>query len=346
VSIRVGVNGLGRIGRNFYRAVLARGGSDIEIVAANDLGDVATMAHLLKYDSVLGTLDRPVAVTGDGIRVGDATLTILAERDPAALPWGDLGVDVVVESTGLFTEAADARKHLTGGAKKVIISAPAKGEDLTVVMGVNDDAYDGSQTVLSNASCTTNCVAPMAKVLLDSFGVVRGLMTTIHAYTTEQQLQDQAALTRKGTPDLRRMRAAALNIIPTSTGAARATSLVLPELAGKLDGMALRVPVPVGSVTDLVVELEREASRDEVNEAFRAAADGPLKGYLVYNEDAIVSSDIVGSAASCTFDAPLTMASGTSVKVIGWYDNEWGYSNRLADLAALVGSRLGSRPGG
>jgi len=346
VSIRVGVNGLGRIGRNFYRAVLARGGSDIEIVAANDLGDVATMAHLLKYDSVLGTLDRPVAVTGDGIRVGDATLTILAERDPAALPWGDLGVDVVVESTGLFTEAADARKHLTGGAKKVIISAPAKGEDLTVVMGVNDDAYDGSQTVLSNASCTTNCVAPMAKVLLDSFGVVRGLMTTIHAYTTEQQLQDQAALTRKGTPDLRRMRAAALNIIPTSTGAARATSLVLPELAGKLDGMALRVPVPVGSVTDLVVELEREASRDEVNEAFRAAADGPLKGYLVYNEDAIVSSDIVGSAASCTFDAPLTMASGTSVKVIGWYDNEWGYSNRLADLAALVGSRLGPRPGG
>jgi glyceraldehyde 3-phosphate dehydrogenase len=346
VSIRVGVNGLGRIGRNFYRAVLARGGSDIEIVAANDLGDVATMAHLLKYDSVLGILDRPVAVTGDGIRVGDATLTILAERDPAALPWGDLGVDVVVESTGLFTEAADARKHLTGGAKKVIISAPAKGEDLTVVMGVNDDAYDGSQTVLSNASCTTNCVAPMAKVLLDSFGVVRGLMTTIHAYTTEQQLQDQAALTRKGTPDLRRMRAAALNIIPTSTGAARATSLVLPELAGKLDGMALRVPVPVGSVTDLVVELEREASRDEVNEAFRAAADGPLKGYLVYNEDAIVSSDIVGSAASCTFDAPLTMASGTSVKVIGWYDNEWGYSNRLADLAALVGSRLGSRPGG
>ncbi|MGI8698944.1 MAG: type I glyceraldehyde-3-phosphate dehydrogenase [Mycobacteriales bacterium] len=346
MSIRVGVNGLGRIGRNFYRAVLARGGSDIEIVAANDLGDVATMAHLLKYDSVLGTLDRPVAVTGDGIRVGDATLTILAERDPAALPWGDLGVDVVVESTGLFTEAADARKHLTGGAKKVIISAPAKGEDLTVVMGVNDDAYDGSQTVLSNASCTTNCVAPMAKVLLDSFGVVRGLMTTIHAYTTEQQLQDQAALTRKGTPDLRRMRAAALNIIPTSTGAARATSLVLPELAGKLDGMALRVPVPVGSVTDLVVELEREASRDEVNEAFRAAADGPLKGYLVYNEDAIVSSDIVGSAASCTFDAPLTMASGTSVKVIGWYDNEWGYSNRLADLAALVGSRLGPRPGG
>ncbi len=342
MSIRVGVNGLGRIGRNFYRAVLARAGSDIEIVAANDLGDVATMAHLLKYDSVLGPLDRAVSVTDDGIRVGDTTLKILAERDPAALPWGDLGVDVVVESTGLFTEAAEARKHLTGGAKKVIISAPATGEDLTVVMGVNDDAYDGSQTILSNASCTTNCVAPMAKVLLDSFGVVRGLMTTIHAYTTEQQLQDQAALTRKGTPDLRRMRAAAINIIPTSTGAARATALVLPELAGKLDGMALRVPVPVGSVTDLVVELEREVSRDEVNEAYRAAADGPLKGYLVYNEDAIVSSDIVGSAASCTLDAPLTMANGNSVKVIGWYDNEWGYSNRLADLAALVGSRLGS----
>ncbi|MGI8681038.1 MAG: type I glyceraldehyde-3-phosphate dehydrogenase [Mycobacteriales bacterium] len=341
MSIRVGVNGLGRIGRNFYRAVLARAGSDIEIVAANDLGDVATMAHLLKYDSVLGPLDRPVSVTGDGIRVGDTTLKILAERDPAALPWGDLGVDVVVESTGLFTDAADARKHLEGGAQKVIISAPAKGEDLTVVMGVNDDAYDGSQTVLSNASCTTNCVAPMAKMLLDSFGIVRGLMTTIHAYTTEQQLQDQAALTRKGTPDLRRMRAAAINIIPTSTGAARATSLVLPELAGKLDGMALRVPVPVGSVTDLVVELEREVGKDEVNEAYRAAADGPLKGYLVYNEDPIVSSDIVGSAASCTLDAPLTMASGTSVKVIGWYDNEWGYSNRLADLAALVGSRLG-----
>jgi len=341
MSIRVGVNGLGRIGRNFYRAVLARAGSDIEIVAANDLGDVATMAHLLKYDSVLGRLDRAVSVTGDGIRVGDTTLKILAERDPAALPWGDLGVDVVVESTGLFTDAADARKHLAGGARKVIISAPAKGEDLTVVMGVNDDAYDGSQTVLSNASCTTNCVAPMAKVLLDSFGIVSGLMTTIHAYTTEQQLQDQAAVTRKGTPDLRRMRAAALNIIPTSTGAARATALVLPELAGKLDGMALRVPIPVGSVTDLVVELEREVSKDEVNEAYRAAADGPLKGYLVYNEDAIVSSDIVGSAASCILDAPLTMASGSSVKVIGWYDNEWGYSNRLADLAALVGSRLG-----
>ena len=334
MTVRVGINGFGRIGRNFFRAVQASG-ADLEVVAFNDLGDIATMAHLLKYDSILGRFPGQVEVADGGLRIDGKDVKALAERDPGALPWSDLGVDVVVESTGFFTKAEAARRHVDeGGAKKVVISAPATGEDLTVVMGVNDDAYDGSQTVISNASCTTNCVAPMAKVLQDAFGIERGMMTTIHAYTADQQLQDMPH------KDLRRARAAALNIIPTSTGAAKATSLVLPELKGKLDGIAMRVPVPTGSVTDLVVTLSREAGRDEVNAAFRAAADGPLKGYLVYTEDPIVSSDIVTSPASCTFDAALTMAMGNQVKVVGWYDNEWGYSNRLVDLLGLVGSKL------
>jgi len=336
VTVRVGINGFGRIGRNFFRAVQASG-QDVEIVAFNDLGDVTTMAHLLKYDSILGRFPGTVEVTGEGFSVDGRSVRALAERDPGALPWGDLGVDVVVESTGFFTKAEAARKHVdAGGAKKVIISAPASGEDLTVVMGVNDDQYDGSQTVISNASCTTNCVAPMAKVLQDSFGIERGMMTTIHAYTADQQLQDMPH------KDLRRARAAALNIIPTSTGAAKATSLVLPELKGKLDGIAMRVPVPTGSVTDLVVTLGRETTREEVNAAYAAAAEGPMKGFLVYTEDPIVSSDIVTSPASCTFDAQLTMAMGNQVKVVGWYDNEWGYSNRLVDLISLVGSKLSS----
>jgi glyceraldehyde 3-phosphate dehydrogenase len=333
VATRVGINGFGRIGKNFFRAV-AESHGDLEIVAANDLGDLATMAHLLKYDTTLGTLTDDVRVEGDTIHVGDSSIKILAERDPGALPWGDLGVDVVVESTGLFTDASKAGAHLKGGAKKVIISAPAKGEDLTVVMGVNDDKYDGTQTILSNASCTTNCVAPMAKVLHESFGIERGLMTTVHAYTNDQSLLDFPH------KDLRRARAAAVNIIPTSTGAAKATALVLPELKGRLDGISLRVPVPVGSVSDLVVTLSREVDVETVNAAFAEAANGPLKNYLVYTEDPIVSSDIVGTPASCTFDSLLTMAQGDQVKVIGWYDNEWGYSNRLADLVSLVGSRL------
>jgi len=336
VTIRVGINGFGRIGRGFWRAANSgEGDRGIEIVAANDLGDIATMAHLLKYDTVLGTLPDEVSVSGDTIRVGAKEIKILAERDPAGLPWRDLGVDIVIESTGHFTTGSAARAHLEGGAKKVIISAPAKEEDITIVMGVNDDAYDpAAHHILSNASCTTNCVAPMAKVLLENFGIVKGLMTTIHAYTNDQVILDFPH------KDLRRARAAAQNIIPTTTGAAKATALVLPELKGKLDGMAMRVPVPDGSVTDLVVELARAATKDEVNAAFRAAAEGPLKGYLYYTEDAIVSSDIVGSPASCTFDSSLTMTFGNQVKVIGWYDNEWGYSSRLVDLTALVAARL------
>jgi glyceraldehyde 3-phosphate dehydrogenase len=334
VTVRVGINGFGRIGRNFWRAVAA-GGYDIEIVAFNDLGDVATMAHLLKYDSILGRLPEEVRVTDEGINVGGRTIKALAERDPGKLPWGDLGVDVVVESTGFFTVAKDARKHVDeGGAKKVIISAPAKGEDLTVVMGVNDSALDGSQTVISNASCTTNCLGPMAKVLNDSLGIVQGLMTTIHAYTQDQNLQDAPH------KDLRRARAAAINIVPTSTGAAAAIGRVLPELDGKLDGYALRVPVPTGSSTDLTATVSRETSIDEVNAAFRAAADGPLKGILRYNDEPIVSSDIVTDPASCIFDAPLTKVIRNQVKIVGWYDNEWGYSNRLADLTLMVGSKL------
>ncbi len=338
MTVRVGINGFGRIGRNFWRAVQAGAGSDIEIVAANDLGDIATFAHLLKYDTLLGTLGLDVTAGSGTITAGPHTIRMFAERDPAALPWADLGVDVVVESTGHFTKGADARKHLDAGARKVIISAPATGEDITIVMGVNDSSYDpAAHDVISNASCTTNCVAPMAKVLMDSFGIVKGLMTTIHAYTNDQVILDFQH------KDLRRARAAAQNIIPTSTGAARATALVLPALKGKLDGLSMRVPIMDGSVTDLVVQLGREASAAEVNDAFRAAAEGELKGYLSYTADPIVSSDIVGTPYSCTFDSSLTMAFGDQVKVIGWYDNEWGYSNRLADLTAYVGGRLPGR---
>ena len=336
VTVRVGVNGFGRIGRNFWRAVNAADGAayDLEIVAVNDLTDNVTLAHLLKYDSVLGRLDAEVSADGDAIVVDGRRIQALEEREPAKLPWGELGVDIVIESTGRFTSADAARAHVDAGASKVIISAPAKGEDLTVVMGVNDDVYDGSQTILSNASCTTNCVAPMAKVLHESFGIVRGLMTTIHAYTNDQVILDFPHT------DLRRARAAALNIIPTTTGAAKATSLVLPELKGKLDGIAMRVPVADGSVTDLTAEVSRPVSRDEVNAAFRAAADGPLRGIIDYAEDPIVSSDIITDPASCIFDSGLTKVIGDQAKVVGWYDNEWGYSNRLADLVTLVGSRL------
>ncbi|QDY09670.1 type I glyceraldehyde-3-phosphate dehydrogenase [Micromonospora sp. HM134] len=334
MTIRVGINGFGRIGRNFFRAVLASG-ADIEVVAVNDLTDNATLAHLLKYDSILGRLPHEVKATADEITVGGKTIKAYAEKDPAKLPWGDAGVDVVIESTGFFTDATKAKAHVDGGAKKVIISAPAKNEDVTVVMGVNHDQYDPAKhTIISNASCTTNCLAPMAKVLQDTFGIEKGLMTTIHAYTQDQNLQDAPH------KDLRRARAAALNIVPTSTGAAKAIGLVLPVLKGKLDGYALRVPIPTGSATDLTVEVGRETTVDEVNAAIKAAADGPLKGILVYNEDPIVSSDIVTDPASCIFDAPLTKVIGNQVKVVGWYDNEWGYSNRLVDLVKLVGSSL------
>jgi glyceraldehyde 3-phosphate dehydrogenase len=292
------------------------------------------MAHLLKYDSILGRYPEAVSVSDEGIVVGGKTIKALAERDPANLPWGDLGVDVVVESTGFFTNADAAKAHIAGGAKKVIISAPAKGEDLTVVLGVNDDKYDGSQNIISNASCTTNCLGPLAKVLHESFGIEQGLMTTIHAYTQDQNLQDAPH------KDLRRARAAALNIVPTSTGAAKAIGLVLPELNGKLDGYALRVPVPTGSATDLTVTLTKSASLDAVNAAYQAAAEGALEGILRYSVDPIVSTDIVGDPASCIYDAPLTKVIGNQVKVVGWYDNEWGYSNRLADVVKLVGSKL------
>jgi glyceraldehyde 3-phosphate dehydrogenase len=335
VSIRVGVNGFGRIGRNFFRAVAGSAGSDIEIVAVNDLTDTATLAHLLKYDTVLGRLGKSVSSAEGSITVDGTSMKVLSERDPAQLPWGDLGCDLVLESTGRFTSRDAASQHLSAGAKKVIISAPAKGEDITIVMGVNDSQYDpASHHVISNASCTTNCVAPMAKVLDESFGIVRGLMTTIHAYTNDQVILDFPH------SDLRRARAAAQNIIPTTTGAAKATALVLPQLKGKLDGIAMRVPVVDGSVTDLVITLNAEPSAAEVNAAFKAAADGPLKDVLVYTDDPIVSSDIVGSPASCTFDSSLTMTSGPVAKIIGWYDNEWGYSSRLVDLVGLVGSRL------
>ena len=336
MTIRVGVNGFGRIGRNFYRAVAASQGSNLEIVAVNDLTDTKTLAHLLKYDTVLGTFAGEVKAGEGTISVDGKEIKVLSQRDPGALPWGDLGVDIVVESTGHFTDATKAKAHIDAGAKKVIISAPAKGEDATFVLGVNDDDYDPAKHhVISNASCTTNCVAPLAKVLQDTFGIVKGFMTTVHAYTNDQVILDFPH------KDLRRARAAAQNIIPTTTGAAKAVALVLPELKGKLDGFALRVPVPDGSITDLVVELERETTKDEVNAAYKAAAEGPLKGYLYYSEDPIVSSDIVGSPASCTFDSPLTMVSGNQVKVLGWYDNEWGYSSRLADLTSLVAARLG-----
>jgi len=338
VTVRVGINGFGRIGRNFYRAVQASnaaGASDIEIVAANDLGDLTTMAHLLKYDSILGRYPADVSVVDGGIAVGDRTLKIFAERDPADLRWGDVGVDVVVESTGFFTDATKARAHVDGGAKKVIISAPASNEDVTIVMGVNHEAYDPARhTVISNASCTTNCLGPMAKALHDEFGIVKGLMTTIHAYTQDQNLQDAPH------KDLRRARAAAINLVPTSTGAAKAIGLVLPELKGKLDGYAVRVPIPTGSATDLTVELGRDTTAEELNDVVRAAAEGPMKGFLRYSTDPIVSSDIVTDPASCIFDAPLTKVLGNQAKVVGWYDNEWGYSNRLVDLITLVGKSL------
>jgi len=332
----IGINGFGRIGRNFLRAARRRG-ADLDVVAVNDITDARTLAHLLRYDSVLGRYDGTVSVAGDDRIVVDGDeLRVLAERDPANLPWKELGAEIVVESTGLFTDREQAAKHLEAGAQKVVISAPAKGEDLTVVLGVNDDAYDpDTHHVISNASCTTNCVAPMAKVLDDAFGIEQGFMTTIHAYTNDQQILD---LPHK---DLRRARAAAVNIIPTTTGAAKATALVLPHLKGRMDGISMRVPVPDGSVTDLVATLSREASVDDVNAAFRAAADeGPLAGKLVYTEDPIVSSDIVGSPASCTFDALSTMSMGSLVKIVGWYDNEWGYSNRLVDLVELVAGKL------
>ncbi|MEV5499414.1 type I glyceraldehyde-3-phosphate dehydrogenase [Nonomuraea fuscirosea] len=334
MSIRVGVNGFGRIGRNFWRAVAASG-KDIEIVAVNDLTDNATLAHLLKYDSILGRLPYEVKATSDEIAVDGKAIKVFAERDPGKLPWGDLGVDVVVESTGLFTDANKARVHADNGAKKVIISAPAKNEDVTLVLGVNDGAYDpASHTIISNASCTTNCLAPMAKVLHDSFTIEKGLMTTIHAYTQDQNLQDGPH------KDLRRARAAALNVVPTSTGAAKAIGLVLPELKGKLDGFAMRVPIPTGSATDLTVDVSRDVTVEEVNAAVKAAAEGPLKGIISYTEDEIVSSDIVTDPASCIFDSGLTKVIGNQVKVVGWYDNEWGYSNRLADLVELVGRGL------
>ena len=332
--IKVGVNGFGRIGRNFLRASL-EAGADFEIVAVNDLTDNATLAHLLKYDSILGRLKQPVTFTDTTITVAGKTITVSAERDPANIPWGKLGVDVVVESTGIFTKAADANKHLVAGAKKVIISAPATDEDITIVMGVNHEKYDSSKhNIISNASCTTNCLAPMAKVLNDEFGIVRGLMTTIHVYTNDQVILDFPH------KDLRRSRAAALSIIPTSTGAAKAISLVLPELKGKLDGYALRVPVPTGSATDLTVELAKEVTVAQINAALKSASEGSLKGYLTYTEDPIVSADIVTDPSSCIVDAGLTKVIGTTVKVVGWYDNEWGYSNRLVDLIKYIGKSL------
>jgi glyceraldehyde 3-phosphate dehydrogenase len=334
VTVRVGINGFGRIGRNFYRAVLASG-ADIEVVCVNDLTDNKTLAHLLKYDSILGRLGEDVSYDEDSITVGGKSFKALAERDPAALPWKQLGADIVLESTGIFTDATKAKAHIDAGAKKVLISAPAKNEDLTVVMGINEGSYDAAKhNIISNASCTTNCLAPMAKVLVEEFGIVKGLMTTIHAYTNDQVILDFPH------KDLRRARAAATNIIPTTTGAARAISLVIPELKGKLDGFAMRVPVPTGSATDLTVQLGRETTKDEVNAAFKKYAEGSLKGYLEYTEDPIVSSDIVTSPASCTFDAGLTTVQGDQAKIVGWYDNEWGYSNRLVDLTKLVGASL------
>ena len=338
MTVRVGINGFGRIGRNFFRAVRAlnqSGGADIEIVGVNDLTDNATLAHLLKYDSILGRLDGKVTSTETEISVDGKTVKAFAEKDPSALPWGELGADIVIESTGIFTDASKAQAHLDAGAKKVIISAPAKNEDITLVMGVNDQDYDpAAHHIISNASCTTNCLAPMAKVLNDEFGIVKGLMTTIHAYTADQNLQDGPH------KDLRRARAAALNIVPTKTGAAQAVALVLPELKGKFDGYALRVPTPTGSATDLTFQAGREVTVEEVNAAMQKAAEGALKGILEYTEDPIVSKDIETHPASCIFDSGLTKVIGDQVKVVGWYDNEWGYSNRLVDLAVLVGGKL------
>jgi glyceraldehyde 3-phosphate dehydrogenase len=335
VSVKIGINGFGRIGRNYLRAALAQG-SDIEIVAVNDLTDTKTLAHLLKYDSITGRLNATVSVEGDSILVNGKPIKVLAERDPANLPWGALGVDIVIESTGRFTKAEDARKHITAGAKKVIVSAPASGDAATIVMGVNEQDYDPAKfDIISNASCTTNCLAPLAKVFNDNFGIKSGLMTTIHAYTADQNLQDGPH------SDLRRARAAAINIIPTSTGAAKALGIVLPELKGKLDGFALRVPVPTGSITDLTVIAERPVTIEAIKAAYKAAAEsGPLKGILMYTEDEIVSSDIVTDPHSSIFDAGLLRVIGDQVKLSSWYDNEWGYSNRMVDLTALVAKSL------
>ncbi|AZM51229.1 type I glyceraldehyde-3-phosphate dehydrogenase [Streptomyces sp. WAC 01529] len=334
MTVRVGINGFGRIGRNVFRAVAARN-ADLEIVAVNDLGDVPTMAHLLAYDSVLGRFPEEITAEPGAIRVGNKTVKVLAERDPAQLPWGDLGVDVVIESTGIFTKAEKARAHIDGGAKKVIIAAPASDEDVTIVLGVNDDTYDpANHNIISNASCTTNCLGVLAKVLHDSVGIEYGMMTTVHAYTQDQNLQDAPH------KDLRRARSAAVNVVPTSSGAAKAIGLVLPELQGRLDAFALRVPVPTGSVTDLTVTTSRRTTVEEINEAYAKAAAGAYKGLLTYTEAPIVSSDIVTDPASCVFDAGLTRVNGPQVKVVGWYDNEWGYSNRLIDLALKVGTSL------
>ena len=335
MTTRIGINGFGRIGRNFYRALISKG-ADLELVALNDLGDAPTMAHLLRYDSVFGRFDKEVKVNDSGFTIDGQDIRLLSERDPGDLPWDDLGVDIVIESTGFFTKRADASKHLDGGAKKVIISAPAKEEDITIVMGVNHESYDSSKhSIISNASCTTNCVVPLAKVLQDNWGIEKGFMTTCHAYTNDQNTLDLAR------DDLRRARAAAINIIPTTTGAAKAAALAMPELKGRLDGLALRVPVPDGSITDIVAVLGSEVTKDEVNNAYREAAqEAGMQGILKYTEDEIVSSDIVGDSHSCVIDGPSTMANGDMVKVLGWYDNEWGYSNRLVDLTELVASKL------
>ncbi|MDN3936895.1 MULTISPECIES: type I glyceraldehyde-3-phosphate dehydrogenase [unclassified Arthrobacter] len=336
MTTRIGINGFGRIGRNYFRAALAQG-ADLEIVAVNDLTSPEALAHLFKYDSVGGRLAESIEVKDGNIVVDGKTIKVLAERDPANLPWGELGVDIVIESTGFFTKAADAKKHIDAGAKKVLISAPASDEDITIVMGVNDGLYDNdAHHIISNASCTTNCLGPLAKVVNDAFGIERGLMTTVHAYTADQNLQDGPH------KDLRRARAAAINMVPTSTGAAKAIGLVLPELKGKLDGYAIRVPVPTGSATDLTVTVSRETTVEEVNAALKAASETPeLKGLLTYTDEPIVSSDIVGDPASSIFDSGLTKVIGNQVKVVSWYDNEWGYSNRLVDLTELVASKLG-----
>jgi glyceraldehyde 3-phosphate dehydrogenase len=336
VAVKIGINGFGRIGRNYLRAALAQG-ADLDIVAVNDLTDNKTLAHLLKYDSVNGPLDQDVTYDDESITVGGNTIKVFAERDPANLPWGELGVDIVIESTGRFTKAEDAKKHIAGGAKKVLISAPATGDDVTIVMGVNEGEYDpASHVIISNASCTTNCLAPLAKVFNDNFGIERGFMMTAHAYTADQNLQDGPH------SDLRRARAAAINIVPASTGAAKAIGHVLPELQGKLSGSSYRVPVPTGSIVDLTIVTPTEGlSVDQVNAAYKAAAaEGRLAGYLEYTEDPIVSSDIQGNPHSSIFDAELTNVSGNLVKVSAWYDNEWGYSNRLVDLTEYVAERI------
>lgn len=334
MTVKIGINGFGRIGRNFFRAALAKG-SDLEIVAVNDLTDNASLANLLKFDSITGRLGVSVELDGDNIVIDGKAMKVLAERDPANLPWGELGVDIVIESTGFFTKAADAQKHIDAGAKKVIISAPASGDDVTIVLGVNEDQYDAANHhIISNASCTTNSLAPLAKVFHDKFGIERGLMTTVHAYTADQNLQDGPH------KDPRRARAAALNIVPTSTGAAKAIGQVMPELAGKLDGFALRVPVPTGSITDLTLETKSEVTVDEINAAYKEAAEGPLKGILLYSEDPLVSTDITTDPHSSIYDSGLTKVIGGLVKITSWYDNEWGYSNRLVDLTEYVGERL------